>query len=70
MFNRLYTIQNVVCRKYKTMNTYAIWYSPIWGQMTRYCEYVKASSQRHAEMKFYGTKAGDNCQSILQIECC
>lgn len=49
------------------MKTYEVWYFPIWGQFTRYCERVKASSIRQAEIKFYLTKAGDNCQRIIQI---
>jgi len=52
------------------MGTYAIWYRPVWGQMTRYVEYVKANNARQAEIKFYATSAGDNCQSIILIERC
>lgn len=52
------------------MGTYAIWYEPVWGQMTRYCEYVRANNKRQAEIKFYATSAGDNCQNILVIERC
>ncbi len=52
------------------MKTYAIWYVPIWSRFTRRSEYVKASSARHAEIKFYSTKASDNCQEILIIEHC
>lgn len=52
------------------MYRYAIWYRPIWGQFTKMCEYVKASSSRQAEMKFYSTEAGDNCASIILIERC
>ena len=52
------------------MKDFAIWYEPIWGQMTRYCKYVKAMNYEHAEIKFYGTKEADNCQSILRIEQC
>jgi hypothetical protein len=52
------------------MGTYAIWYRPVWGQMTRYVEYVKANNGRQAEIKFYATRAGDNCQSIILIERC
>ena len=52
------------------MKNFAIWYRPIWGQFTRYCKYVKAMNYEHAEIKFYGTKEADNCQSILIIEEC
>lgn len=52
------------------MYQYAIWYAPIWGQMTRYCEYVRASNEEQAVMKFYGTKSGDNCAEILIVERC
>jgi len=50
------------------MRDYTICYRPIWGQMTRYFKRVRASSERHAEVKFYGTKEADNCQEILFIE--
>ena len=49
---------------------YEVWYKPIWGQMTRYCERVKASSVRQAEIKFYCTEAGDNCYEIIDIIYC
>jgi hypothetical protein len=49
---------------------YEVWYRPIWGQMTRYCERVRASSIRQAEIKFYCTEAGDNCQEIIDIIYC
>lgn len=48
--------------------TYIVWYKPIWGQMTRYAEYVKASTYEQAKIKFYCTKAGDNCAGIICIE--
>ena len=54
----------------ETMRTYAIWYVQVWGQMSRVCKYVQASSFNHAEMKFYGTKASDNCLRIIKIEAC
>ena len=50
------------------MRTYFIWYKPIWGTFTRMCEHVKASSAQQAEVKFYLSKAGDNCQEIILIE--
>ena len=52
------------------MYNYAIWYAPIWGQFTRYVEYVKASNSRQAEIKFYATQAAENCYEILIIEKC
>jgi len=52
------------------MFRFAIWYAPIWGQMTRYVEYVMASNTDHAVMKFYGTDAGDNCFEIIEIHRC
>jgi hypothetical protein len=49
------------------MYIYEVWYKPIWGQMTRYCERVKASTAKQAEIKFYATPAGDNCYEIIEI---
>lgn len=50
------------------MRTYCVWYRPIWGQFTRYCEYVQASSIEQAKIKFYCSAAGNNCQEIILIE--
>ena len=46
---------------------YEIIYKPIWGNFTRYVEYVSASSARQAEIKFYSSEAGDNCQRIIAM---
>ena len=51
------------------MKTYIIWYAPIWGQFTRYSKTIKAACIRQAEIKFYSSDAGDNCQEIITIEC-
>ena len=46
---------------------YEIIYEPIWGTFTRYVEYVSAASERQAEIKFYCSKDGDNCQRIIAM---
>lgn len=38
--------------------------------MTRYCKRLKAASFKQAELKFYCSKEGDNCQEIIDIIRC
>lgn len=51
------------------MKTYIFWYSPIWGQFSRCSKEIRASSFRQAEIKFYASDVGDNCQEIIDVEC-
>lgn len=47
------------------MGRYVFEYEPIWGCFTRMVEYVIASSPQQAEIKFFTSKAGDNCARLI-----
>lgn len=50
------------------MKRFIFWYSPLWGQFSRYSKTVFANSLNQAEMKFWISDSGDNCKEILQVE--
>jgi hypothetical protein len=50
------------------MFEFIVFYKPIWGQFTQMSETVKASSLQQAEIRFYASKAGDNCYCIINIQ--
>ena len=50
------------------MKTFIFWYEPIWGQFSRYSKTIKASCLKQAEIKFFASKEGDNCQQIVEVE--
>ena len=49
------------------MYRYVFEYQPIWGRFTRMVEYVKASTPQQAEIKFFTSKAGDNCARLIRF---
>lgn len=52
------------------MRDWIIYYEPMWSQFSRLSKVVKANSEEQAKMKFYCSKEGDNCQSIIDIQPC
>lgn len=51
----------------KVMYRYVFEYEPIWGCFTRMVEYVTANNPQQAEIKFFTSKAGDNCARLIRF---
>jgi hypothetical protein len=49
------------------MYIYEVWYVPIFSNLSKRCERVKASSVGQAEIKFFLTEAAGNCYKIIEI---
>lgn len=47
------------------MYRYVFEYEPIWGCFSRMVEYVMANNPEQAKIKFYMSKAGENCARLL-----